>query len=116
MSNSMMSNSGFELESLPSSYRPLAYSISSVSKVPVTSPSYRSSSQAYVLEEQRSRVVETKENGLITFYRSLSWLFGFKEMSSLILFFSCGGALLAYCLARASLLGSPIYTDDPYAL
>lgn len=119
--SSQLLNSGYQLEYLPSSPTPSrqAYSIGSVSKSPALVPSlaYFPETPRNIENSQPLRVVEKQENRLITFYRSLSWIFGFKDKFSLLLcaydktlgaiqlmyrlVFTCGGALLGYCLARA---------------
>ncbi|THU96060.1 hypothetical protein K435DRAFT_839235 [Dendrothele bispora CBS 962.96] len=58
-------------------------------------PVQSASRQEPLLEKER------RDNPVVTFYRSLSWMMGFREKYSLFLFFFCGGALLGFCLARA---------------
>ncbi|KAJ7640161.1 hypothetical protein B0H17DRAFT_960598 [Mycena rosella] len=38
---------------------------------------------------------------LASFYRSLSWILGFRDKYSLLNCFICGGALVGFCLARS---------------
>lgn len=87
--SSQLLNSGYELEYLPSSPTSsrLVYSVGSVSKSPALVPSlaYFPETPKNIENSQPLRVVEKQENGLITFYRSLSWIFGFKDKFSLLL-------------------------------
>jgi hypothetical protein len=113
-------SAGYEFESALSSptkvetfrhSKPLSYGISSNTSTGVR-PSRHSSGILEVDETKvvdgPSRVVSKPQNGLISFYQSLSWLFGFKEKYSLVLFFICGGALLGFCLARAYMMNNRI--------
>ncbi|KAJ3779001.1 hypothetical protein FB446DRAFT_711779 [Lentinula raphanica] len=110
---------GYELESRvqsptsfvksETSYRPVTYSLPSIRKSDGLS-TYRDPStyEPSKLVEGRSRIGQDRQNRFLTFYRSLSWMVGFKEKYSLILFFVCGGALLGFCLARAYMMNGKI--------
>ncbi|KAF8826953.1 hypothetical protein HHX47_DHR5000573 [Lentinula edodes] len=113
---------GYELESTlhspaslskSESYRPISYSPSSIQKSngPLT---YRGEQtfEPSKLTEGRSKIGQDRQNRLLNVYQSLSWIFGFKEKFSLILFFVCGGALLGFCLARAYMMNGKIMREQ----
>ncbi|KAJ3741425.1 hypothetical protein DFH05DRAFT_1506041 [Lentinula detonsa] len=86
---------GYELESRlhsptsivkSESYRPVSYTLPSILKSDVTS-NYRDPSTFEPSQpvEGRSRIDRDQQNRYITLYRSLSWIFGFKEKFSLLL-------------------------------
>jgi len=53
-----------------------------------------------------------KENFALSFYHSLSWVLGFKEKYSLLLFFIFGGGLLGFCLARSMMLNPKLIEEQ----
>lgn len=100
--------------------RPVPRYSKSASNPDYSSATFKSPTPSLFPESTQVVTPTSKQNAALSVYRSISWMFGFRENFSLLwcsyksfhkrssclitLVFICGGALLGFCLARSMTL------------